>query len=97
MHPLLQIQPTGKGAAVLSLIVLAVLAVLALVWLVYGAMPAIAGGIGVVLLVRKVLALFNPTDRPRLEAGVPTGVIPRASSERRRSAQSGSEDVPCQD
>lgn len=62
MHPILQVQLTGKGAGVLVLILLGVLAVLTGVWFLAGPGYAIAGGIGVVLLIRGVIALFKSHD-----------------------------------
>lgn len=62
MHPIVQVQLGGKGAAVLLLLLLAALAALSLVWLIFGIGPAIAGGIGLVLLIRGALALFKTPE-----------------------------------
>ena len=59
MRPILQISATGKGFV---LLVLSVLALLGLVALIFGPMPALGAGLGVIVAVRGLWALLNPSD-----------------------------------
>lgn len=60
MKPVVHIELTGKAIkTVLGLLAL-VAVVLALVWLLAGPGYAIAGGIGVILIIRGLYALFAP-------------------------------------
>lgn len=62
MH-IVHVELSGKGVLI-SLGVLAfVLAVLALVWLVLSPAVAIGIGIGLILLVRGLIALFSPAKQ----------------------------------
>ncbi len=62
MH-IVHVELSGKGVLI-SLGVLAfVLAVLALVWLVFSPAVAIGIGIGLILLVRGLIALFSPAKQ----------------------------------
>lgn len=59
MRPILQITATGKGFV---LLVLSVLALLGLVALIFGPVPALGAGFGVIVLVRGLWTLLNPSD-----------------------------------
>ena len=61
MH-MLQIQLTGKGILGGLGLLLGVLAALALVWWLVSPGYAIAGGIGLILLVKGLFALLKPSE-----------------------------------
>ncbi|MFC7342109.1 hypothetical protein [Saccharopolyspora griseoalba] len=61
MKPVVHVELTGKAIKTVLLLLAIATAILALVWLVISPAYAIAGGIGVVLVVRGLYALFTPS------------------------------------
>ncbi|MEB3369534.1 hypothetical protein [Saccharopolyspora mangrovi] len=62
MH-IIHVELTGKGVLISLGLLAFVLAVLALVWLVFSPAVAIGIGIGLVLLVKGLIALFSPAKQ----------------------------------
>ncbi|GAA2349663.1 hypothetical protein GCM10009854_29160 [Saccharopolyspora halophila] len=61
MKPVVHVELTGKAIKTVLLLLAIATAILTLVWLLISPAYAIAGGIGVVLLVRGLYALFTPS------------------------------------
>lgn len=60
MGPVVHVELTGKAIKTVLLLLLLTTAILALVWLLVSPGYAIAGGIGVIVIVRGLYALFAP-------------------------------------
>ena len=61
MKPVVHVELTGTAIKTVLVLLAFAAAILTLVWLLVSPAYAIAGGIGVVLLVRGLYALFTPS------------------------------------
>ncbi|TDD10594.1 hypothetical protein E1181_00785 [Saccharopolyspora terrae] len=61
MKPVVHVELTGKAIKTVLVLLTFTSAILALVWLLVSPAYAIAGGIGVILVVRGLYALFTPS------------------------------------
>lgn len=61
MKPVVHVELTGRAIKTVLVLLAFATAILTLVWLLVSPAYAIAGGIGVVLLVRGLYALFTPS------------------------------------
>ena len=59
MSPIVHIQLTGKAILTVLAVLGVIAAILAGVWLLIGPMAAIAGAIGVIVVIRGLMALFS--------------------------------------
>ena len=61
MKPVVHVELTGKAIKTVLVLLTFISAILALVWLLVSPAYAIAGAIGVILIVRGLYALFTPS------------------------------------
>lgn len=62
MKPVVHVELTGKAIKTVLVLMAFISAILALVWLLVSPAYAIAGGVGVVLVVKGLYALFTPSS-----------------------------------
>ncbi|MEB3370222.1 hypothetical protein [Saccharopolyspora mangrovi] len=62
MKPVVHVELTGKAIKTVLVLMAFISAILALVWLLVSPSYAIAGGIGVVLAIKGLYALFTPSS-----------------------------------
>jgi hypothetical protein len=62
MKPVVHVELTGKAIKTVLGLLAIVAVILALVWLLVSPAYAIAGGIGVIVVVRGLYALFTPSS-----------------------------------
>ncbi len=62
MKPVVHVELTGKAIKTVLVLMAFISAILALVWLLISPAYAIAGGIGVVLAIKGLYALFTPSS-----------------------------------
>lgn len=62
MKPVVHVELTGKAIKTVLVLMTIISAILALVWFLVSPAYAIAGGIGVILAIKGLYALFTPSS-----------------------------------